>query len=646
MLAFSIVTLTGSFVLWGKAFYPIPQACLVVALLCLGWAVGGRVLFASARSAGQPSPSLRITAGTASALAAAGIIAITVLYGSNIPFHDELEATVRYVVNFPSQSWDERFARLLGVHIDHRLVTTRLPALAEYAILGHLNFYYLNLFSTFLLVTLGIVTAYCARPEYRTAAFCAPFFLLFFQPQYYLPLIWGFGIQYFAVLLSVSLMFLFLQRNTWPGMILASVALIAAAYSLASGVFALLIALFLLIEQKRTSHAVYLLIPSAPLVLRVFDGIGMPIGAPASERAFGHMERGWHMVSYFLEFLGSPVTLGAYTGAIGLRYPGEGMSLATIWLTRIAGCVLLALFAYVSVRRYWKTNPVLYGLLAFVLVNAILAAWGRPLTIDAPTDREYWFTDAVDVRGKFWLAPAYLSRYAEFPCLFAALLYFALLETHPRVVQRNLVLIIATTAVFCAGSFAATVPLARAHQSCLHFTALVTANAFYQGERLPAQPMEFFDSEIINEAETSKIYMLPVANVVSALSTSPTEFKTIDSTFEPAPWEFAAVAENEYSYTFVLRSVGNGPVAKPGAAGVAVFEGSYGSVFTATPLAELHGGSGVIRNIYSKSVTHVVVVAKSDVPKGELQVAPVRINDHRIYHSGPVQSLPTRKRPE
>ena len=578
---------------------------ILLGLLLIAWAVASvpRPRLADDRPGRH---RLLFTAGTVICLLPVAALGLTVLvYATNAPFFDEYITTLMFAADFAAMPMNERIAEFVSSHFGHRIVFTRAATLAQLALFGELNFYWMTLFN-YVLLCGGVGFIYSSIPRSsRSPLLLAPFLFIFFQPQYHQITLWAFGSPHLSSFCFTAATFLFLSRQTAIGFWLGLFCALVAAFTFATGLFAGLLGLALLLDQRRYREALYWLIPVTMIEMRYFSDLNLYSDDDERLAALGRTPvEARAKVLYALEFLGSLATLGVFSDFLGYSVRRLNEFEFTRYIARIIGTVFLALFTYVSIRRHWRLNAVVYGLLAITMLSAALAADQRAHAVNT----------------------AFLSRYMINSCLAAGLLYLALLQLHPRFVRRLLPLILLSSVLFCAWSFLITLPFAKYHQRDLQFGSLLAANGLYQHSMPVAPGLPLFRLHPLMKARDQSVYAIPEREFAAQFAAAPFE--------SPARWEFSEVPEWEVSYlgenstSYVLFL---GPVVRsrmPPEIGVLFAdEGGSALAFRATAFTEFAGHSELIDAIAPDGATHYAVVPKPALREGRRRVAVAAMRD-------------------
>ncbi len=302
--------------------------------------------------------------------------------------------------------------------------------------------------------------------------------------------------------------------------------------------------------------------------------------------------------------------MGQFADAGNEVMPDPQAHAATYWLARSMGAALVLGFVYLTLRRYWRRNLTIYGLLALIFVGALAAARWRST-------------------GSAHSVSPFLPRYAINSVFATALLYLALAEIHPGLFKRMAPCALALSAIFCLLSYSVSLPLARQYAAHQRYAILQMTNAVYQD----SDP-EFSEPSIylfkyyfrsFSEAVRTGVYIAPIESTVAGLVGEPVGGRMEYIPERAIPWRLVHVGENALNYTFHLGPAKlTGPVPHTDAPCVLLTSaGGDEFMFKAIDFASLPGDAVTYRNESPAGTTHVVCVRKADLPAGPISVAVV-----------------------
>lgn len=525
----------------------------------------------------------RIIDDAAGALGIAAVLALlatVLIYGSNIPFWDEFVSTLKFITSFGEMTTGECLNALVAGHYGHRIVTQRLAALVQWRLTGALSFTQLMAIA-FACLAAAACAIYAGMSGMRrrpgAPALFAPFLLILFQPQYHQLTLWGFSVQHFAALLFEALAVLLLARGNRTAYLWAIAALVLATFSFGNGILLGPLGLAYLCVQRRDREAIGWLVITTLLAALYFHGLGI---GPTQGAKPGLAAQ----AAYLFEFLGSAVTLGYFTDFIGAMDAQTADHPALVWPARATGLLIVVGFAWLTMRRYWRRNFTVYGLLALTVGSGALAALHR-------TGADY--------------ASPFMSRYTMHSALCLGLLYLAFAERFPQRARKFLPVSLAVAVAFCAGSYAVTLPYMKLHRGDMRFSAWMASNAIYTGEPVTiATP--FFDLKLLEKASENGVYALPTREILSVYGTS-----FVDESAEPAATSRIVYrGENTFWQTLLL----NVPESADGLAVVRVSLAGMERKVYARPISTLSIHPRLLRNSGYGDATHMAVLIKLPSP--------------------------------
>jgi hypothetical protein len=289
------------------------------------------------------------------------------------PISDDFDALLYFLVrDREAIGWSERFANLLAPHVDHRLVVSRLIALATTFLQGRIDFSVLSgVGNAALLGLFGGLAVQRLRREGAPGLYpLLAFSLLLFQPQGFDVVHWpAASIAGHGVLLLAWATFAALARGGCSGIVGAWLCAVTALYTQGNGVAIFPAAALALCAAGRVRDAgVWALTSVPPLALYALTYQGR--SAP-SLSWLAHVPEIAH---HFLNFLGA----------------APAFSTAP-WAALIA-VVLLGVVAALTAQRAARTDFPVYGLILFVLATAagnacLRAGFGADYALDQPRYR-------------------------------------------------------------------------------------------------------------------------------------------------------------------------------------------------------------------------------------------------------------------
>ena len=293
---------------------------------------------------------------------AAAIYFILILkYTVNIPSWDDFDAILAYG-NHP---FLERIPDFWSQHNEHRLVFVRLCTELSMAIFRKIDFRFLIILGNLGVLGLSILFLTLWVKQKLPLSNFIGLLLLIFAPVSWINMIWALAaIQNLWVLFFSFLTLITFDVKTRKGVLLSSLFGLMALFSSGSGLIVIgicfLRTLWDSIKKAKQDQKLSVIQHSFPLFYySAFTIIVLMIyfyhyQSPEGHPHFGQtIQHPWLMARYFIVFLGS--FAGNLTSA------------------KIVGLIFIGWIIYISMRRYYAVNPVLYGWILFFVLNAAVA---------------------------------------------------------------------------------------------------------------------------------------------------------------------------------------------------------------------------------------------------------------------------------
>ncbi|MBL9206759.1 MAG: hypothetical protein JNN01_16840 [Opitutaceae bacterium] len=283
----------------------------------------------------------------------------------NIPMWDEFDTVLTFLLDFrAADSLGAALAEFFAMANEHCVLTSRLVFVALYELTGKADFVHLAMAgNAFMLAALWVGTRGVAEKGARLA-WLAVATLLVFQLQHHENLFSSYAsIDHFQVVLLTTGCLVLVVRGSTRALIGAGLLASLAVFTLAHGVAVLMAGALILVAQRRWRHLMGWVIASL-LVVAAFAILLSTAKLAMAVRWDGSGVR--HLFSYWLAMLGGVPALGQE------RWAG------------VLGVVLLILFATVSFRRSWVTDPFFSGLALTAILGCALISYGRANAVDVP----------------------------------------------------------------------------------------------------------------------------------------------------------------------------------------------------------------------------------------------------------------------
>ncbi len=328
----------------------------------------------------------------------------------NAPIGDDFDAVLLFLNRFLTSGAGERLRLIFSQHNEHRIAFNRLATLVFYYAGGVVDFRALILFGNLALVGLACVlfAAFRGTASEKSSkwAYFIPVTFILFDLQYRESINWAMAsMSNFYVLYFCALsLYLLCAFTSAPAFAFALALAVAAAYTQGGGVFVGFVGLAVLLLRKDMKGALVWAIVYGGAAALYFYGYAKPPGTPDGVALL----RAAPLVParFFLAMLG-----------------------AALPVPELAGVLMLAYFAFLTVRRYYRENAAVYAMLVYLLITVAATAV---------------------TRSGYGLDQALSSRYRVIPVMMLALYYISAAEliTGQRLKRYFLGAMIAASVVF------------------------------------------------------------------------------------------------------------------------------------------------------------------------------------------------------
>lgn len=331
------------------------------------------------------------------------IYAVTVICNSvNIPFYDDYELILSFLVNYKNtQGFNDSLNLLLTGGDAHNGFFAKLVYLTDTLLNRHLNFIHLIYAANICLLGILILFYISGRCNHSKKIFLfLPVSFLLFQLQYWEISTWAVAAMVFLPTFLFSLLTLFLlnMRRVFY-MSAAYVTGLMAAISAGHGLFVFPAGFALLLMQRRMKDLIMWSAFSLSVVaFQVF--LYTIQGNNFLSRVSGFsLNNSFSYIPIFLASVGTAVGLGIKSFSI------------------IAGLVIVLLFLYITLKKYYQKNPVMYFFMIFLLLINMAIALTRS-------------SEGIDII-------LFTSRHRIVSILLLIVSYISLLELLPDDVKRT-----------------------------------------------------------------------------------------------------------------------------------------------------------------------------------------------------------------
>lgn len=334
-----------------------------------------------------------------------------ITYSINFPFYDDFDAILNFLHKYIIHPGPvERIQLMFRQHNEHRLVFAKALTIIQYHLMGQVNFRLLILIgnSSLVLILVLLYKSFLPLNNYRSL-FVIPVSLLLFNFRFEEVSFMAIASMQFPWVLCfalLSLYFLFKtgQYSIYLAVLFASI----ATFTSANGMMTFIAGALVLMPRKGCDlySKIIWFISGLVMIALYFYGYSKPGYHPSIIEPLLHDPIGF--IGYVLAFLGSAVGNLVYAISIG------------------AGLVIF--FLFLTIKKYYEENPVIYSMIIFILITAVIAA----LT-----------------RFGFGIEQSLNSRYAIYSSLLIACGYMAFISLmHRKVNLVHLALFISMALIF------------------------------------------------------------------------------------------------------------------------------------------------------------------------------------------------------
>lgn len=299
-------------------------------------------------------------------------------YSVDIPHTDDYDEILAFHIELGKTQTFGEYAKLLTSQShEYRFLVRRAIGILDSIFFGKVNFVHFILagnIALFILLIL-IYKSFQAPDRVKLTSFLPVPFILF-QFQYWEASTWAMLAPslFYVFMGSFSCLYL-LNKNTWPSFIGANVIGMLAPFASFNGLFILPFGLLLLAQKKEYKKMLFFSCLSFIFIVLYFsDFTTSGINPTKAQSGLGTyletvLKRPDYLLSAFFAYLGSAPAFGFKHLSIAI---GIGIF---IW------------FCFLTYKRYYAANPVVYFFIAFLLTTALggafLRAWiGTEFFID------------------------------------------------------------------------------------------------------------------------------------------------------------------------------------------------------------------------------------------------------------------------
>lgn len=283
-------------------------------------------------------------------------------YSFNFPFFDDYDAILGFLKEYILHpELNERLKLLFSQHNEHRIVFDKLIILLQYYLLDQLNFKLFIFFGNLsLILTLFFLYKSFVFKHRFHYIYLLPISIFFFNFRYYEISFWAMAsIQNMWVISFVLLSLYFLFQKKSYSIYLSMFFAMTGTYTSANGLAVFFAGAFVLILNKDFFKNI------KTILWFVFGIIMMICYFYDYEKPIGHPEIIEPLISAPLGFIGY---IFAFLGSAFTEY--EVLAICI-------GVALSLFIIYITIKKYYKENPIIYSLIIFLLITSVLTALTR-----------------------------------------------------------------------------------------------------------------------------------------------------------------------------------------------------------------------------------------------------------------------------
>jgi len=296
------------------------------------------------------------------------------LYSVNIPFHDDYDNILQFYIQWNELDTEKFVVFLFSQHNEHRLLFNRLIFMSVYGVLGEIDLRIFIFIGNFALVLiLGVFLFLYKRSQWLPFISIISVFLLF-QFGTNSTSFWAMASlsNYYVILFALlSMVFITQKRLTYFGLAIFFACL--SVYTQANGLVVLVVGLIYLgwLRLQSKQHNINIkffiwLVFSLLIIMLYFYGYSKHTNHSSFTEAVNKLSL---LIGYFFAFLGSTVY-----APLHFLTANRDLSIA---IAVIFGIILFVCFLYLTYRKAYKEQPIIYLFILFLLGSALMATLGR-----------------------------------------------------------------------------------------------------------------------------------------------------------------------------------------------------------------------------------------------------------------------------
>lgn len=304
--------------------------------------------------------------------------ATVIRYSADIPHGDDYDEILAFHIGLAkTHTLGEYAAEIAKQSHEYKFIVRRAIGILDYAFFGKLNFIHFIFAGNAALFILFIFLYKSLQlPEQVRLDSFLPVSFILFQLQYWEASMWAMlAPSLFFVFLGSFLCLYFLNKNTWPSFIGAAAIGMLTPFTSFNGLFVFPLGLLLLAQKKEYRKMLFFSCLSLVSLILYFSdftagGINPTKGQTGLATYLGTvLKHPDYLLSAFFAYIGS-------APAFGFKY-----------ISIVVGVGIFAWFFFLTYKKYYASNPMIYFFIAFLLATALggalLRAWiGSEFFID------------------------------------------------------------------------------------------------------------------------------------------------------------------------------------------------------------------------------------------------------------------------
>lgn len=290
-------------------------------------------------------------------------------YSTNYPEDDDYGAVLQTLLSYlDANTLVEKIQIIFSQHNEHRILVDRLVVLLQYFTTGAVNFQLLVIIGNILMLLVAFLLFKIFQPKDERLLLFAPAVFILFQIQF-----WENIYRSMAILAWTSgfiLGFAALYLVAVPGyrrLLWAVFCAMLSFYTLGSGITLLFVVALLLIINGRWRELAIWMACSLGMIAAYFYGYVSPGAHPPVLEAFRFPYR----TLLYLFSLMSAVVVDVT--ATFLRFEIDSVEV----LRFVLAVLFIAHFIWLIVKKYYRENPALFGILLYLYASCFLVALTR-----------------------------------------------------------------------------------------------------------------------------------------------------------------------------------------------------------------------------------------------------------------------------